>query len=110
MDRSVRVETVETNCGTLFSGTRARGLLSCLGLEKEEKGNYGELQLAVCKRKYEGAELRYSRPKPAAVNANSLSFASTLRRKADHPFDVGADGCRPGLSSRFGRYMARCRK
>ena len=28
VDRSVRVETVETNCGTLFSGTRARGLLS----------------------------------------------------------------------------------
>ena len=25
VDRSVRVETVETNCGTLFSGTRARG-------------------------------------------------------------------------------------
>ena len=43
---------------------------------RKEKGDYGELQLAVCKRKDEGAELRYSRPKPAAVNANSLSFTS----------------------------------
>ena len=30
--------------------------------------------LAVCKRKYEGAELRYGRPKPAAANANSLAY------------------------------------
>ena len=29
VDRSVRVETVETNCGTLFSGTRARGKTAC---------------------------------------------------------------------------------
>ena len=28
---------------------------------------------AVCKRKYEGAELRYGRPKPAAANANPLA-------------------------------------
>ena len=35
---------------------------------RKEKGDSGELQLAVCKRKYEGAELRYSRPKPAAAN------------------------------------------
>ena len=41
---------------------------------RKEKGDCGELQLAVCKRKYEGAELRYSRPKPAAVNANSLAY------------------------------------
>ena len=48
---------------------------------RKEKGDYGELQLAVCKRKYEGAELRYSRPKPAAVNANSLSFTSSCQRR-----------------------------
>ena len=28
VDRSLRVETVDTNCGTFFSGQQARGLLS----------------------------------------------------------------------------------
>ena len=35
---------------------------------RKEKGDCGELQLAVCKRKYEGAELRHGRPKPAAAS------------------------------------------
>ena len=42
-------------------------------------------------------------PHPALNHAKAPPI--TLRRKADHPFDVGAGGCRPGLSSRFGRYM-----
>ena len=46
--------------------------------EEKEKGDYGELQLAVCKRKYEGAELRHGRPKPAAANANSSSLRALV--------------------------------
>ena len=42
--------------------------------EEKEKGDYGELQLAVCKRKYEGAEVRHGGPKPAAANANHLAY------------------------------------
>ena len=41
---------------------------------RKEKGDYGELQLAVCKRKYEGAEVRHGGPKPAAANANHLAY------------------------------------
>ena len=41
---------------------------------RKEKGDYGELQLAVCKRKYEGAEVRHGGPKPAAANANQLAY------------------------------------
>ena len=43
-----------------------------------ENAHCGELQLAVCKRKYEGAELRHGRPKPAAANANSLAYGPTF--------------------------------
>ena len=59
-----------TQAGEARAPLEGRGVYG----RKREKGNYGELQLAVCKRKYEGAELRHGRPKPAAANANSLAY------------------------------------
>ena len=57
-------------------------------LRERRKGKKREITvrrwlLAVCKRKYEGAELRYGRPKPAAANANSLAHeAGTQSRRS----------------------------
>ena len=39
----------------------------------------------VCKRKYEGAELRYGRPKPAAANANSLAHEGAEAKRPQYP-------------------------
>ena len=61
------------SAGPVRVGGEGRGA-GRLRERRKEKGDYGELQLAVCKRKYEGAEPRHGRPKPAAANANQLAY------------------------------------